>query len=182
MTDSPKLALAVYQLAQKRYLFPPRVSLAHISQCAYSWTNHCCQCMKQTDRSCLIIFPPTEPGGPCPSAGERDRLTAEKAAISPSAPVQVSFLSVGVYILLFQHLTLYHLGFRLNFTTLEMRALTNFQEGSSICIFLTHHLVYFLHSLFVLLFLPILFRLSLPFPPPLPPFLKPISWFPVTCI
>lgn len=98
---APNLPLQFYQLAWKRCLSPPRVSLTHISQCAYSWTNHCCQEMEQTARSCLIIFPPIEPDGLCPSAGKRDRLKAEKATISSFGPCSGVLSVCGCLLLAF---------------------------------------------------------------------------------
>ena len=76
--------------------------------------------MEQTDGLCLLMFPPIEPGGLCPSGGERDSPESWEGG-PPTALVHLSFPSVGADLLLFYHWTLCHLGLRLNFTSSRRR-------------------------------------------------------------
>lgn len=180
MTDGPKHTPTVYQPAWNR-CFSPRASWAQTGQCAYSRTRPCCQ-GHGTD---WWVVPPhvSTHRARWPLSLWRGKGQPWKLGRwSSYGPCSLVLSICGCRPLAL--LPLDSLSFRaqVKFYLLKKKALTTFQKGSSICTFLICHLVYFLQSLFVLLFLPVPIYLSPPSPPPPPPFLKLMSWFPVTCI
>lgn len=104
MTDGPKHTPAVYQPAWKR-CFLPESPWPRLASVLIPGPIPVARGMEQTDRSCLIMFPPIEPGGLCPSGGERDSPESWEGG-PPMALVHLSFPSVGAYLLLFYHWTL----------------------------------------------------------------------------